>query len=135
MPSNKSRVAIRPAIEAEARVLSALAMRAKAHWGYSAETAVDGADALHHAVTRHPALIITDLHMPKMDGLELLRTVQASLPDVPAIVVTGTHEGSRTKTEAGRLAFGYLQKPVDVTRLKGLVEAAMEPGSRSGGSA
>jgi CheY-like chemotaxis protein len=48
-------------------------------WGYAAETAVDGADALHHAVTRHPALIITDLHMPKMDGLELLRTVQASL--------------------------------------------------------
>jgi CheY-like chemotaxis protein len=30
-------------------------------------------------VTKHPALIITDLHMPKMDGLELLRTVQASL--------------------------------------------------------
>jgi len=104
-------------------------------WGYSAETAVDGADALHHAVTRHPALIITDLHMPKMDGLELLRTVQASLPDVPAIVVAGTHEGSRTKTEAGQLAFGYLQKPVEVTRLKGLVKAAMEPGSRSGGSA
>jgi DNA-binding NtrC family response regulator len=104
-------------------------------WGYAAETAIDGADALHHAVTRHPALIITDLHMPKMDGLELLRTVQASLPDVPAIVVTGTLEGSRTRTEAGRLAFGYLRKPVDVTRLKGLVKAAMEPGSRSGGSA
>jgi CheY-like chemotaxis protein len=101
-------------------------------WGYAAETAVDGADALHHAVTRPPALIITDLHMPKMDGLEFLRTVQASLPDVPAIVVAGTHDGSRTKTEAGRLAVGYLWKPVDVTRLKGLVKAAMEPGSRSG---
>jgi CheY-like chemotaxis protein len=101
-------------------------------WGYAAETAVDGTDALHHAVT---ALIITDLHMPKMDGLEFLRTVQASLPDVPAIVVAGTHEGSRTKTEAGRLAVGYLRKPVDVTRLKGLVKAAMEPRLRSGGSA
>jgi DNA-binding NtrC family response regulator len=104
-------------------------------WGYAAETAVDGADALHQAVTKHPALIITDLHMPKMDGLELLRTVQASLPDVPTIVVTGTHEGGRTTTEAGQLAFGYVRKPVDVTRLKGLVKAAMETGSRTGGSA
>lgn len=101
--------------------------------GYAAETAVDGADALHHAVTKHPALIITDLHMPKMDGLDLMRTVQASLPDVPTIVVTGTHEGART--EAGQLAFGYVRKPVDVTRLKGLVKAAMETGSRTGGSA
>jgi CheY-like chemotaxis protein len=65
-------------------------------WGYAAEAAVDGADALHHAVTKHPALIITDLQMPKMDGLELLRTVQTSLPDVPMIVVTGTHEGPQT---------------------------------------
>jgi DNA-binding NtrC family response regulator len=103
-------------------------------WGYAAETAVDGAEALHHAVTKHPALIITDLHMPRMDGLELLRTVQATLPDVPTIVVTGTHEGARTRTEAGHLAFGYLRKPVDVTRLKGLVKAAMETGSRTGGS-
>ena len=75
-------------------------------WGYSAETAVDGADALHHAVTRHPALIITDLHMPKMDGLELLQTVQASLPDIPTILVTGTHECEQTGAEAGHLAFG-----------------------------
>jgi DNA-binding NtrC family response regulator len=104
-------------------------------WGYAAETAVDGADALHHAVTKHPALIITDLNMPKMDGLELLRTVQTSLLDVPTIVVTGTHEGARTRTEAGQLALGYLRKPVDVTRLKGLVKAAMETGSRTGGSA
>ena len=75
----------------------------------------DGADALHHAVTKHPALIITDLQMPKMDGLELLRIVQASLPDVPTIVVTGTHEGPRTSTEAGQLALGYT-----TTRLKAL---------------
>jgi DNA-binding NtrC family response regulator len=67
-----------------------------------------------------------------VSGLEFLRTVQASLPDVPAIVVAGTHEGSRTKTEAGRLAVGYLRKPVDVTRLKGLVQAAMEQPSHGG---
>lgn len=104
-------------------------------WGYAAETAVDGADALHHAISKHPAVIITDLQMPKMDGLELLRTVHASLPDVRAIVVTGTEAGARTKTEAGQLAFGYLQKPVDVTCLRGLVKAAIETGSRTGGSA
>lgn len=69
-------------------------------WGYAAETAVDGVDALHHAITKHPALIITDLNMPKMNGLELLRTVQASLPDVPTIVVTG-NEGTRTEAGAG----------------------------------
>ena len=92
-------------------------------WGYAAETAVDGADALYHAVTRHPALIITDLHMPKMDGLELLRTVQVSLPDVPTIIVTGTDEGIRSRADAAQMAFGYLRKPVDVTCLKGLVQS------------
>lgn len=72
-------------------------------WGYAAETAVDGADALHHVVTKHPALIITDLHMPRRDGLELLRIVQATLPDVPTIAVTGTHEtGSHTGGSAWR---------------------------------
>jgi CheY-like chemotaxis protein len=80
-------------------------------WGYAAETAIDGADALHHAVAKHPALIITDLNMPNIDGLELLRTVQASLPGIPTIVVTGTHEGARTGAEAGHLAFGSSGNP------------------------
>ena len=83
----------------------------------------------HHAVTRHPALIITDLHMPKMDGLELLRTVQVSLPDIPTIIVTGTDEGIRSKADAAQMVFGYLRKPVDVTCLKGLVKAAIATGS------
>lgn len=56
-------------------------------------------------------LIITDLHMPKMDGLELLRTVHANLPDLPTIVLTGTDEGTGTMTEAGELAFAYSGNP------------------------
>lgn len=97
-------------------------------WGYAAETAIDGAAALEHAVATHLSLIITDLSMPKMGGLELLQAVHTNLPDVPTIVVTGTDDGARANTGVGQLAFGYLRKPVDVAHLKELVKAAIGTG-------
>ena len=95
-------------------------------WGYAAETAVDGADALHHAVTTPPALIITDLHMPRMDGLELLHSVHENLPDVLTIVVSGSDDRAPTPSDVEEMAFAYLRKPVDVTRLRELVKAAID---------
>jgi len=57
--------------------------------GYDVEVASDGAAALCIIEERAPALIITDLSMPKMDGIELLTRVHQSNPEIAMIVATG----------------------------------------------
>ncbi len=86
--------------------------------GYAVEAAASGALALER-LERDPAirLVVTDLSMPGMDGLALLRTVAAQRPGLPVILVTAF--GSvKSAVEAMRLgAFQYLGKPVDPDEL------------------
>ena len=94
--------------------------------GYEATTASDGAQALE-LLTRHPQdLIITDLKMPGMSGMDLLRRVKEDYPEVIVIVVTafGTIESA---VEAMRLgAHDYIIKPVNADALKLVVSRALE---------
>ena len=94
--------------------------------GYEATTASDGARALE-LLARHPQdLIITDLKMPGMSGLDLLRSVKEEYPEVIVIVVTafGTIESA---VEAMRLgAHDYIIKPVNADALKLVVSRALE---------
>src|ERR1041384_4376131 len=57
-------------------------------WGFIAESATDGEDALAKVTTFRPAIVITDLIMPKMDGLSLLRALQKQGADVTTVLVT-----------------------------------------------
>lgn len=94
--------------------------------GYEATTASDGAQALE-LLARHPQdLIITDLKMPGMSGMDLLRRVKEDYPEVIVIVVTafGTIESA---VEAMRLgAHDYIIKPVNADALKLVVSRALE---------
>jgi two-component system response regulator AtoC len=90
-------------------------------WGYEAEAAADGQEALERAVALRPSLIITDLAMPKMDGLALLHAVRAVLPETRIIVVTGDDRVERLPSVAKGGTVDCLTKPVDVDRLKGLI--------------
>src|SRR5690606_8591364 len=58
-------------------------------WGHAVQEAADGAEALRRALERQPDLVITDLVMPGMDGLWLLRAIREELGDVPVILLTG----------------------------------------------
>ena len=99
-----------------------------ATWGYEVEEAADGQEALAKAADTNPAVVITDLVMPKLDGLGLLKAVQAELPFTLVIILTGhgTIETAVGATKDG--AYDYLTKPVDVARLRLLVEKAIEKG-------
>ena len=94
-------------------------------WGYVVDTAADGQAALDQLPVVHPALIITDLVMPRMTGLELLESIQGSSPIVPVIVMTahGTHEKRRQAVASGAVA--YLSKPVDIAHLKFLLASVL----------
>lgn len=98
--------------------------------GFDVETADDGAQALEQCRERPPALVLMDLHMPVMDGLEAsrrLRELQAvgTVPPFPIIAATADPETeSREQCEQVGMD-GYLQKPLDIHTLKAAILRAM----------
>jgi DNA-binding NtrC family response regulator len=97
-------------------------------WGYEVAEAADGQEALDKAVAFLPAVLITDLVMPRLDGLGLLKAVQREVPFAAVILLTG-HGSVETAVSAMKQgAYDYLTKPVDVSRLRVLVQKALEQG-------
>jgi DNA-binding NtrC family response regulator len=95
-------------------------------WGYEVAEAADGNEALDRAIVFRPSLIVTDLVMPGMDGLALLKALRVELPASTVIVLTG-HATIETAVAAMRDgAYDYLPKPVDLRRLRALVDKALE---------
>ena len=85
--------------------------------GYQAEAAAGGAEALEKVRSFRPAVVIADLVMPGMDGLELVRSLQDEAPFAVTILLTG--KGSiETAVQAMKAgAYDYLTKPVDLDHL------------------
>jgi len=83
--------------------------------------------AAQEQLTRHPvSLVVTDLKMPRMDGLALLAHVMEHFPDIPVVVLTAfsTPEMERLAKQGG--AVGYLEKPFLVEKLAEKILAALE---------
>jgi DNA-binding NtrC family response regulator len=100
-------------------------------WGYEVETASSGEEALSLVETHHPAVVLTDLVLPEMDGLTLLQKLKETGRPPIVLLVTG-HGTVETAVEAMRHgAFDYLTKPVDATRLQVLLEKSIEQESLS----
>ena len=95
-------------------------------WGFLAESAGDGEEALAKVTSFRPAIVITDLVMPRLDGLELLRALQAQGADCTTLLLTaqGTVETAVEAIKEG--AYDYLTKPVDIQRLKILLDKIVE---------
>src|SRR5437879_5466000 len=95
-------------------------------WGFIAESASDGEEALQKVTTFRPAIVITDMVMPRMDGLALLRALPQQGADVTTLLLTaqGTVETAVEAMKEG--AYDYLTKPVDMQRLKILLDKIVE---------
>ena len=99
--------------------------------GYQVQTAAEGQAALTSFTEWRPELVITDLFMPRMDGLELCRRIR-SMSSVPIIVLSVKGE-ERTKVEAlDSGADDYVTKPFGIDELLARVRAALR---RSGADA
>ena len=87
-------------------------------WGYETETAGDGSEALEKVSSFNPAVVISDLRMPRMTGMELLRQVHEVHSGLNFIMLTGqgTIEEAVEATKLG--AFNFLEKPLDTKRLQ-----------------
>lgn len=100
--------------------------------GFTVRTAVDGEDALRYCETRLPMLLITDLDMPHLSGVALIRELDArKLGAFPIIIISGKPElAERVRRYADHLE----PKPLDLERLvrqvRVLLEARIGSGSR-----
>lgn len=98
--------------------------------GYLVRVAADGDEALVRFLAEPADLVITDMRMPKRNGLQVLQAVREARPGTPVILLTGQSAGENDAEEAERLgAFVCLTKPLkDIHALPRVVAAALAAG-------
>lgn len=110
-------------VDDEEEFVKALAERLEIR-GIRAEVAFNGEQGLQSVRVSSPDVMVLDLKMPGIDGLEVLRRVMKSHPEVRVIVLTG-HGSERDREVATRTgAFDYLHKPVDIRDLIDVINRA-----------
>ena len=88
----------------------------------------DGQAALSHIRSHPPRVVLLDLRMPGMGGMEVLEKVKETHPEVQVIICTG-HGSQREEQRARELgAYEYLQKPVNLERLAVILTQARDAG-------
>jgi DNA-binding NtrC family response regulator len=118
--SNQEKVLI---VEDELHALTGLAELVSG-WGYRTDTARDGVEALDKVLTWQPGIIVTDLKMPRMDGLELLERL-SELKQNQAVVMLTAQGSIESAVDAMKLgAYDFIQKPVDAMRLRQILSNA-----------
>jgi len=95
-------------------------------WGYDVEQTGDGHDALKLAAELHPDVIISDLVMPKLDGLALTRALREETPETPVIIITGKGTIDAAVEAVREGVFDFVEKPLDPARLKVILQRALE---------
>ncbi len=90
-------------------------------WGYKTETARDGVEGLEKLESWNPGIVVTDLKMPRMDGMELLEHVAAQPRQVAVVLLTaaGSVDAAVSAMKIG--AFDFIEKPVNAARLRNIL--------------
>ncbi len=104
-------------VEDEVHALHGLAELVSS-WGYETEMAGDGMEAMEKVGPWRPGIVVTDLKMPRMNGIELLQQLSANKNDCTVVVLTaqGSIELAVQAMKIG--AYDFIQKPVDPMRLR-----------------
>src|SRR5690606_4325161 len=94
--------------------------------GYTADTATDGDEAWNKVQAGDFGLVLADLKMPGMDGLELFARMREKGIDSEIIFITGAGTVATAVEAMRRGAYDYLTKPLDLERLKALIPKALD---------
>jgi len=113
-------------VEDDASSRSALAELLR-NWGYQPETASNGLEALIKLTTTRPTVVISDLQMPGLSGLELIKAMRRSAPQIRCIVVTADRE--KAVLAHGLGVVDCLEKPLDAQRLRQDLQRCVNPGA------
>jgi two-component system chemotaxis response regulator CheY len=95
--------------------------------GYTVLEATDGADGLDRAKAAAVDLVVTDLNMPRMDGISLIRELRklGSYKGIPIILLTTESDDDRKKEARGAGATGWITKPFNQDQLLGVVRKVL----------
>jgi two-component system response regulator PilR (NtrC family) len=103
-------------------VLSIMLKRA----GYAVTSAIDGEDAVELLQKEIYDLVITDLRMPKVDGLEVLRAVKSASPETVVLIITAFASADSAVEAMKQGAYDYLTKPFQVDEVQLIIRNALE---------
>jgi DNA-binding NtrC family response regulator len=95
-------------------------------WGYETASAENGEKALVVIPEFEPSVIVTDLVMPRMDGMALLKKVKESYSGLSVILLTAQASIDSAVEAIKEGAYDYLEKPIDHTRLRILLDKCLE---------
>lgn len=92
--------------------------------GYQVDTFVDSSKALEMLAKKSYSIIVTDLKMPNIDGMEIFRFVREHLPQAKTIIISGfaTVENAKQALQAG--AYDFITKPFRLSHLKEIIDKA-----------
>lgn len=93
---------------------------------YTIETAADGETALERITRDTPDLMLLDINLPGVSGLEVLKHVRRARPDLPVIMITATTDHFEITTALMRGAFGFVPKPFTLAYVEHMLAAATE---------
>ena len=93
--------------------------------GYAIVSAQTGGDGLMLLELEHPDLVLLDLRLPGIGGLEVLRRIRMVRPDLPVIIISGLGDADAARQSLRRGAVDYLPKPFDLDHVLRAVAAAL----------
>ena len=112
-------------------MLADLLSQALRHEGWETATAKDGLDALAKASSFHPDVVILDVQMPRMDGLEALERLRARDPELPVLFLTARDAVADRVQGLRAGADDYVTKPFDLDEVAARVEALLRRAGRT----
>ena len=107
--------------------MAVLLRRALERRGFRVDLAGNGTEALAALATRPYALLITDIFMPRMNGLRLVEAARQRWPHLPVILITGLGDWESYIRAMDLNVAAYLTKPVRLDNLMAAVERALDP--------
>jgi CheY-like chemotaxis protein len=91
--------------------------------GYQVHKAHNGYDALERMGKEHIDIVVSDIHMPGMDGFTLMTEIKTRYPDIPVILITGFSVGEAQKIAFEKGANAFVAKPFRLKDLKQVIES------------
>jgi len=95
-------------------------------YGYQVHTALNGYDALQCMDSQPIQIVVSDIHMPRMDGFTLMGEIKARYPKVPIVLITGFSVGEAQKMAFERGANAFVAKPFKLKELKNVIESVSQ---------
>ncbi len=95
-------------------------------YGYQVHTARDGYDALECMQSQQIQVVVSDIHMPRMDGFTLMGEIKTKYPKVPIVLITGFSVSDAQKMALERGANAFVAKPFKLKELKSVIESVSQ---------